>query len=198
MYKTINKESLYYGSQVILMVTKNPETKQTNITPISSSWTLNKSIVLGLGLNQQGYINLKAGSNLTLNLADASIWKNIEKIAKTTGNNQMPSWKKRKNYQFCSNKFVLGKFTPIQTQGESIPRIAECPIQIEANVIDIFERTDYAIIECESKQIFVKDSLLGENEKIKVDQWRPLIYKFRTYTTTQNSFGENFRFEEDY
>ena len=53
MYKTINKESLYYGSQVILMVTKNPETKQTNITPISSSWTLNKSIVLGLGLNQQ-------------------------------------------------------------------------------------------------------------------------------------------------
>lgn len=198
MYKTINKESLYYGSQVILMVTKNPETKQTNITPISSSWTLNKSIVLGLGLNQQGYINLKAGSNLTLNLADASIWKNIEKIAKTTGNNQMPSWKKRKNYQFCSNKFVLGKFTPIQTQGESIPRIAECPIQIEANVIDIFERTDYAIIECESKQIFVKDSLLGKNEKIKVDQWRPLIYKFRTYTTTQNSFGENFRFEEDY
>lgn len=198
MYKTINKESLYYGSQVILMVTKNPETKQTNITPISSSWTLNKSIVLGLGLNQQGYINLKAGSNLTLNLADASIWKNIEKIAKTTGNNQMPSWKKRKNYQFCSNKFVLGKFTPIQTQGESIPRIAECPIQIEANVIDIFERSDYAIIECESKQIFVKDSLLGENEKIKVDQWRPLIYKFRTYTTTQNSFGENFRFEEDY
>ncbi|MEY8458940.1 hypothetical protein [Lactococcus ileimucosae] len=36
----------------------------------------------------------------------------------------------------------------------------------------------------------------GEIKKIIVDKWHPLIHNFRSYTTTKDALGQNFRFDE--
>ncbi|MBC1814374.1 flavin reductase family protein, partial [Listeria booriae] len=99
MFKKMEKDSFYYGFPVVLMTTKDTENNKDNITVISSTWTLGKSIVIGLGLANKGYLNLKVGSEATFNVADATIWENIERIAKTTGNFNLPDFKKQAGYE---------------------------------------------------------------------------------------------------
>lgn len=196
MFKKIEKESFYYGFPVVLMTTKDIGSKEDNITVISSTWTLGKSIVIGLGLHNKGFVNLKVGSEATFNLADASIWKNIERIAKTTGNPIIPDYKRQIGYTYCSDKFDLGGFTKMDGKEVQTVRIQECPIQIETMVTEVTHRKDFAIIECEMNGIFVNEKILYDDSHIDVDKWAPLIYKFREYTTAEKSLGANFRFQE--
>lgn len=155
MFKKIEKESFYYGFPVVLMTTKDIKSQEDNITVISSTWTLGKSIVIGLGLHNKGFLNLKVGSEATLNLASASIWENIERIAKTTGNPTIPDYKRQAGYKYCFDKFDLGGFTKMVGKEVQTVRIQECPIQIETIVNDITQRKKFAIVECEIKGIFV-------------------------------------------
>lgn len=97
MFKKIEKESFYYGFPVVLMSTKDTKNDKDNITVISSTWTLGKTIVVGLGLENKGFLNLKVGNEATFNIADASVWEKIEQIAKTTGNENIPEYKKKQD-----------------------------------------------------------------------------------------------------
>lgn len=196
MFKKIEKESLYYGFPVVLMTTKDITSNQDNITVISSSWTLDKTIVIGLGLNNKGLINLKVGSAATFNIADANIWQQIESIAKTTGNTHIPDYKKQAGYSYCSDKFSLGGFTKLAGEKVSTVRIGECPIQIETIVTEITIRKTFAIVECATQGVFVNEKILYDDSHIDVDKWRPLIYKFREYTSANQPLGMNFRFRE--
>lgn len=49
MFKQIHKDSLYYGFPVTLLATQSIDGTD-NISPISSSWTLNNHVVLGVSL----------------------------------------------------------------------------------------------------------------------------------------------------
>ncbi|ALS02294.1 sodium:proton antiporter [Enterococcus silesiacus] len=196
MYKQLNKNSFYYGFPVVLMTTRNKDTGSDDLTPISSTWTLDRSVVLGLGLDNQGFHNLKVGSDLTLNIADQSIWEQIEKIDKKTGNPTVPEYKKQLGYDYCENKFRLAKFSKLAGISVSTARIAECLIQIEACVTDIMVRKNYAIIETTVQAIHVSEEILADETHIDVEKWHPLIYKFREYATTDKHLGKNFRFQE--
>ncbi|OTN89691.1 hypothetical protein A5819_002189 [Enterococcus sp. 7E2_DIV0204] len=196
MFKKVEKTSFYYGFPVVLMTTKDLETARDNITPISSTWTLGKSIVLGIGLHNKGFLNLKLGSEVTLNLADETLWKNIEQIAQVTGTKKIPEYKKQAGYSYCADKFGLGNFTKLAGQEVQTVRIKECPIQIEATVATISLREEFAIVEFTIKGIFIDEKILHDERYINVDLWHPLIYKFREYTTTTQGIGKNFRFQE--
>ena len=52
MHKQVHPKSLYWGNTVILLSTID-DTDTTNITPISSSWSLSNNIVIGLSLNSK-------------------------------------------------------------------------------------------------------------------------------------------------
>ncbi|MTD39032.1 flavin reductase family protein [Erwinia sp. CPCC 100877] len=196
MFKKIEKESFYYGFPVALMTTQDKQSQKDNITVISSTWTLGKTIVIGLGLHNKGFSNLTVGSEATFNIADATVWKKIECIAKTTGSLDVPNYKREAGYEYCSDKFVLGGFTKLAGKEIQTARIKECPIQIETIVMAVTVRNDFAIIECEMKGIFVDERILYDDSHIDVDKWRPLIYKFREYTSASQALGTNFRFQE--
>ncbi len=74
MFKKMEKESFYYGFPVVLMTTKDEMTGNDNLTPISSTWTLGKTIVIGISMHSKGYTNLKVGHAVTFNLADQTLW----------------------------------------------------------------------------------------------------------------------------
>lgn len=60
----------------------------------------------------------------------------------------------------------------------------------------ISTRQDFAIVEREIVAIFVEEGILHDPTHINVDKWQPLIYKFREYTTANQSLTLNFRFQE--
>lgn len=71
-----------------MLITKKDITdNKDNITVISSGWTLDKMIVIGLGLNNKGLINLKIGSAATLNISDANIWPYISQTNRNSSPN---------------------------------------------------------------------------------------------------------------
>lgn len=99
-------------------------------------------------------------------------------------------------YQYCSDKFQLGGFTKIPSTTVKTAAIRECPIRIEVIIENIAPQDDFAIIICKIKSTFVDTSILHDNNHIDVTKWQPLLYQFRSYTTTSASLGQNFRFEE--
>ena len=108
----------------------------------------------------------------------------------------MPDYKQKAGYSFCSDKFQLGKFTKLAGEEVSTVRIKECPLQIETLVQRISTRQDFAIVEREIGAIFVEEGILHDPTHINVDKWQPLIYKFREYTTANQSLTLYFRFQE--
>jgi Conserved protein/domain typically associated with flavoprotein oxygenases, DIM6/NTAB family len=196
MFKKIEKEVFYYGFPVVLMTTKNSQNKEDNITVISSTWTLGKTIVVGLGLHNKGLLNLIIGSGVTFNVADASIWNKIERIAKTTGTKDVPEMKKKLGYTYCADKFSLGGFTKLEGKEVSSARIKECQIQIETIVTEITMNKEFAIVVCQIQNILVDEQILHDHSHIDINKWSPLIYKFREYTSANQTLGSNFRFQE--
>lgn len=87
MHKQIHPKSLYWGNTVILLNTIDA-TGSTNITPISSSWTLSNNIVIGLSLNTKAVENIESCPEVVLNIASANLADKIESIARYTGKQQ--------------------------------------------------------------------------------------------------------------
>lgn len=84
MHKQVYPKSLYWGNTVILLSTID-NSDRTNITPISSSWSLSNNIVIGLSLNSKAIENIENCPEVVLNIASDSLSDRIESIAKFTG-----------------------------------------------------------------------------------------------------------------
>lgn len=63
---------------------------------MTAAWALGSCVVLGLSSATQGAINLLRDGECTLNFPAASLWANVERIARTTGANPFhpirPNW----------------------------------------------------------------------------------------------------------
>ena len=54
----------------------------------------------------------------------------------------------------------------------------------------------FAIVTCEIQGIFVDEKIMKDDSHIDTKKWKPLIYKFREYTSTGDRLGLNFNFQE--
>lgn len=90
--KIIQPSILYYGTPVILLSTMN-EDGSTNLSPLSSSWALGDSIVLGIGTEGKALENLERHAGCVINVPDSSLWRNVERLASYTGKRFVPEEK---------------------------------------------------------------------------------------------------------
>ena len=67
MHKELNRQGFYYGFPVLLATTKDKNAND-DITVLSSSWTLGNTVVLGIGIENQGFKNILATPTSTINL----------------------------------------------------------------------------------------------------------------------------------
>lgn len=197
VHQQIQLNSLYYGFPVALLSSWDQVKQRTNITPISSVWSLEDQVVIGLGSNSQAFQNLTLTRGAVLNIPNQNLWQQIEKIANTTGKQHVPDYKKARGYSYCPDKFQLGSFTRETAKFVKAEKIKECPIQVELAVKDITLRSNFAIIEAEILASFVEQDILKAKKKINNQKWHPLFYKFREYRSDGNSLGFNFRYQED-
>lgn len=195
--KLIQPKILYYGTPVILLSTLN-EDGTVNISPLSSSWALGKCIVLGIGLGSKAIENIQRHQDCVINVPSPDLWGNVEKLAPYTGKQQVPEWKLPLGFSYYKDKYEAGELTPIDSVAVHPTRIAECPIQIEAQVkhIRIPEHTSFmAIVETEAVHVHAHQHILNDDDHIDPRKWSPLIYNFRHYFELGAELGKTYRAE---
>lgn len=200
---SITPSILYFGTPVLLIVTRNPDGRP-NITPMSSAWALGPCIVLGLNSTAQGAANLLREGDCTLNLPSADLWQRVERIARTTGADPVPGYKAAMGFVHEADKFSLGGFTAQDSVDVGPPRIRECPLQFEARILachkSALDRPDtevtHLIFEVEACRIHARRTMVvpGTNH-INTAEWNPLHYVFRHYFGNARDLGRNFRAE---
>ncbi|OTB00219.1 hypothetical protein M426DRAFT_66269 [Hypoxylon sp. CI-4A] len=186
----ISPAILYWGTPVVLITTEN-EDGTSNIAPISSAWWLGHSCMIGLGADSKTTQNILRTNECVLNLPSDSMGDHVNKLADTTGLYPVSDAKTSRNYSFVKDKWARAGLHPQPSSFVAPRRIAECPVQMECQVIqandlrkDLPDRTGLVMaIEVRVLRVHVLQSLrmAGHPNRIDPDKWRPLIMAFQEF-----------------
>ena len=200
-FKTIAPSILYLGTPVVLITTID-DAGTTNIAPISSAWATGRTFVLGVLANSKTHQNLMTQKQCVLNFPDSSLHRQVEQIAQLTGMNPIPEMKKQQ-YQYSDHKFADGHFTKLRSDEVLPARIAECPVQLEAEFKKALYIDDDPILPIATAAVVVRIIKIHANEAIvrgdnHIDPatWKPLIYNFRHYFSLGEELGKSFKAEK--
>jgi flavin reductase (DIM6/NTAB) family NADH-FMN oxidoreductase RutF len=181
---------LYFGTPVVLVSTLN-EDGTYNLAPISSVFWLGWRCVIGIGTGSRTFANLVRTKECVLNLPSVNEVKAVDRLALITGANPVPEIKQRRGYRYEADKFGIAKLTPQPSGKITAPRVSECPVQMEAQLVkinpigeeDMSQRGKIASIEFKIVQVHIEESILMEDDpdRIDPDKWRPLIMSFQKF-----------------
>jgi flavin reductase (DIM6/NTAB) family NADH-FMN oxidoreductase RutF len=180
---------LYFGTPVALLSTRN-EDGTANLAPMSSIFFLSWRCVIGLAGNSKTTENLRRSREMVINLPSVEQVAAVNRLARTTGSFPVPANKLARGYRYEKKKFETAGLTPVPSEIISPPRVAECPVQLEAilqseHSVDIGGPLEGAIITFEMRicRIFLEDSLLmdGQANRVDPDKWRPLMFSFQEF-----------------
>ncbi len=202
--RVIYPSILYFGTPVVLITTRNPD-GSTNITPMSSAWALANRVVIGLSGGGQGLANLQRERECVLNLAGEDACDAVERMAPTTGRDPVPEWKRAIGYRHEADKFALAGLHAVPSLSVNAPRIAECPLQLEARLLMAMERPldvwrdsagGYVMAELEVLQVHAHDEVVVPGtQHIDPVRYQPLFYLFRHYVGRGDALGKTFKAE---
>jgi flavin reductase (DIM6/NTAB) family NADH-FMN oxidoreductase RutF len=181
---------LYLGTPVVLISTIN-EDGTHNLAPNSSAFWLGWRGVLGIASASQTTRNLLRTGECVLNLPSVNEVAAVDRIARTTGTNPVPEFKKTLGYVYEPDKFGRAGMTRVASHTVSAARALECPIQLEAVVSAVHgmgEDSDQLrgflnLIEVRIQRVHVHPDLLmeGHVNRIDPDKWSPLIMNFQKF-----------------
>ena len=197
----IHPSIYYYGTPVALITTVNPD-GSANISPMSSSFALADRVVLGMSEGGQGLDNLRRQGECVINLPGPALWQEVERLAPTTGRQPVPEAKRALGYRFVPDKFRCAGLTSLNSSRVAPPRIAECPLQLEARLLAghsakheaCASRPAFAILETQVLQAHAhRDIMIAGTQHIDTAYWQPLLYVFRHYFGTGPRLGRTFK-----
>ncbi len=183
MHKVINPKIMYFGTPVVLISTLN-ENGKPNLAPMSSAWWLKRSCLLGLGKKGKTFENLERTRECVLNLPSSEMVAAVDSLALTTGKNPVPEYKQKMNFEFVADKFSRAGLTEVSSELVRPPRVAECPVQLEATVEKIHDvdspESSLAAIEVRIVRAYFDENILNSEKRhyVDTDQWKPLIMSF--------------------
>jgi flavin reductase (DIM6/NTAB) family NADH-FMN oxidoreductase RutF len=181
MHTITDPPILYFGTPVVLISTEN-EDGSANLAPMSSAWWLGRRCMLGLEVGSQTPENLRRSGECVLNLPSASLAGNVNRIARTTGADPVPKSKLRRGYRHVADKFAEAGLTPVDADLVAPPRVAECPVQMEAMLRDAHPIGRGGVaLEVAVKRVHADESILAGPDRIDPDAWRPLIMSFQQF-----------------
>ncbi|NEC24715.1 flavin reductase family protein [Streptomyces parvus] len=191
---TVTPSILYFGTPVVLLSTEN-ENGSFNLAPMSSAWALGHVIVLGLGAEGQTAHNLRSRRDLVVNLPGPAQWPAVERLAPLTGRTPVPAGK-RGSFRFEPDKFAAAGLRPQTSELVRPPRVAECPMQLEARVARAQPDSsgDFLIVEAQVLKVHADPRIIvSGSQHIDPGAWSPLIYNFRHYYGLGPELGHSFR-----
>ncbi len=181
-HRIVEPSILYFGTPVVLVSTCN-EDGSPNLAPISSAWWLGWNCVLGMGARSKTPGNLLRTGECVLNLPSASMAGTVNRLARTTGSDPVPPHKIAMGYRHEGDKFGIAGLTPVAAGLVAPPRVAECPVQLEAVLTEshgVGGAGRLVAIEVRVVRVHIDESILldGHDDRIDPDRWRPLIMSF--------------------
>ncbi|HEX6448203.1 MAG TPA: flavin reductase family protein [Trebonia sp.] len=191
---TITPAILYFGTPVVLLSTEN-ENGSFNLAPMSSAWALGQVIVLGLGTEGQTARNLRRRPDLVINVPASAQWQAVERLAPLTGRSPVPGHK-RGTFRFEPGKFAAAGLRPEFSELVRPPRVAECPLQMEARAADVRPGVtgEFLLIQAEVLKVHADPRIVvAGSQHIDPARWSPLIYNFRHYYGLGAELGHSFR-----
>ena len=191
---TITPSILYFGTPVVLLSTENAD-GTFNLAPMSSAWALGQVIVLGLGAEGQTARNLRHRGGLVINVPAPAQWEAVERLAPLTGRSPVPE-DKRGAFRFEPEKFAAAGLRPEPSQLVRPPRVAECPLQLEARAADVRASLegDFHIVQAEVLRVHADPRIVVPGtQHVDPQRWSPLIYNFRHYFGLGAELGYTFR-----
>ncbi|WP_318199019.1 flavin reductase family protein [Streptomyces sp. MCL20-2] len=191
---TVTPSILYFGTPVVLLSTEN-ENGSFNLAPMSSAWALGHVIVLGLGADGQTAHNLRSRRDLVVNLPAPTQWPAVERLAPLTGRTPVPVGK-RGSFRFEPDKFAAAGLRPQPSELVRPPRVAECPMQLEARVARAQPDVsgEFLIVEARVLKVHADPRIVvSGSQHIDPAAWSPLIYNFRHYYGLGPELGHSFR-----
>lgn len=181
-HSQIDPAILYWGTPVVLISTTN-EDGTPNVGPMSSAFWLIDRCMLGLAAHSQTPINLLRTKQCVLNLPSDEMAAPINALARTTGTQEVPDGKIERGYRYEKNKFSIANLTPQPSELVQPPRVQECPVQMEAELVGKYDVLGGAIVVVEVKilKTYVLDHLRleGHKNRIDPDAWHPMIMSFQ-------------------
>ncbi|MEV7395819.1 flavin reductase family protein [Aeromicrobium sp. NPDC092404] len=182
-HTVIDPAILYFGTPVVLVTSVNPD-GTSNIMPMSSAFWLGSTGVLGIGGGSQTAVNLRRNPGCVLNLPSADLVTAVDRLALTTGRRDLSAGKAARGYRYEPDKFTAAGLTALPAGTVDAARIAECPVNLEAHVVDEHPVDDGILLfEVRVGRVHVHDDirLAGTEHRIDPDRWRPLIMSFQHF-----------------
>jgi flavin reductase (DIM6/NTAB) family NADH-FMN oxidoreductase RutF len=192
----ITPSILYFGTPVVLLTTENQD-GSPNVAPMSSAWALGQTMVLGLGANAHTAHNLTDRPDVVINLPAPRQWEAVERLAPLTGSDPIPV-QKQATHRFEPDKFEAGGLQSEPSELVRPPRVAECPIQMEARAarIQLDVTGTYLIVEARVLKVHADPRIvIPGSQHVDPARWSPLIYNFRHYFGLGAELGHSFRSE---
>ena len=186
MHHVVQPKIFYFGTPVVLISTRNTD-GTANLAPMSSAWWLGQSCMLGMSQRSQTMHNLLRERECVLNLPSSHQVDAVDRLALVTGRNPVPAYKAAQGYRYAPDKFAMAGVTPMPSHIVQPPRVAECPVQLEAilKASHHFEELEDHLmaVEVHIVRSHIEASLLvpGTTEHINPDAWQPLIMNFTEF-----------------
>lgn len=187
MHATIDPAILYFGTPVVLVSSLNPD-GSANLAPMSSAWWLGRSCLLGFGARSWTPANILRQGECVLNLPSVAEVDAVDRLAKTTGSSPVPPYKHAMGYRHVRDKFGQAGLTPLPSDRVAPPRVAECPVQLEAVLVERHpieeanpeRRGKLVALEVRIVRVHVAEEIRmpGTENRIDPERWRPLIMSF--------------------
>ncbi|MEU3431870.1 flavin reductase family protein [Streptomyces sp. NPDC006863] len=190
----IEPSVLYFGTPVVLLSTENQD-GSFNLAPISSAWALGRTVVIGLGREGQTAYNLGSRPDLVISLPAPAQWPAVERLAPLTGRHPVPA-SKPQGCRFEPDKFAAAGLTGEPSQVVRPPRVAGCPIQLEARAERVRPDAsgDFVIVEAVVRTVHADSRIVVPGtDHIDPAAWSPLIYNFRHYFGLGPELGHSYR-----
>jgi len=191
---TITPSILYFGTPVVLVSSENAD-GTFNLAPMSSAWALGQMIVLGLGADGQTARNLRSRGDLVINVPAPAQWEAVERLAPLTGRSPVPE-RKRGVFRFEPEKFAAAGLRPEPSELVRPPRVAECPLQLEARAADVSDGVgaEFLIVQAAVLRVHADPRIVVPGtQHVDPQRWSPLIYNFRHYFGLGAELGYTFR-----
>jgi flavin reductase (DIM6/NTAB) family NADH-FMN oxidoreductase RutF len=187
MHLTCDPAILYFGTPVVLVSTSN-EDGTANLAPISSAWWLGRQCVLGFGAASHTPRNLRRTGQCVLNLPSVEQVGAVDRLALLTGSDPPPPHKLARGYRHERDKFGAAGLTQVPSELVACPRVAECPVQLEAvlEAEHLLEpsKTDgprgLLALEVRVLRVHLDERVLlaGHEDRVDPQRWRPLMMSF--------------------
>jgi flavin reductase (DIM6/NTAB) family NADH-FMN oxidoreductase RutF len=130
-----------------------------------------------------------------INLPAPTQWPAVEQLAPLTGRTPVPVHK-RGGFRFERDKFTAAGLRPEPSELVRPPRVAECPLQMEARAARVQPDVSGGFLIVEAHVLTVHADpriVVPGSQHVDPAMWSPLIYNFRHYYGLGPELGHSFR-----